>query len=169
MEVIALEYPTNSTVRNDPGQDDPRTAEAAPSVYNGFSPVNTDDDRPLLHKHSGLGIASFTIFVSMALIFAISLGSMAMNLTGLIDVESGQYDYEDLERQIADMPGLVLMSIALLGTLLGNFVGLILGIVGLVQKERKKVFAILGTVLNGVVILGLALLVLVSVAALSAL
>ncbi|MNC51097.1 hypothetical protein D3C75_1003760 [compost metagenome] len=84
-------------------------------------------------------------------------------------METGVADYEELERRMAEMPELALMSIALLGTLFGNLIGLILGIIGLVQKERKKVFAVLGTVLNGIVIIGLALMVLVTVAAFSAL
>jgi hypothetical protein len=169
MEVIALEHPTNSPVQQDPAPDSRSTTDTAPPGYNGFSPVDTYDAGPPRRKQSGLGIASFTIFASMALIFVIMLGSVAVKITGLIDAETGVADYEELERRMAEMPELAFMSIALLGTLFGNLIGLILGIIGLVQKERKKVFAVLGTVLNGIVIIGLALMVLVTVAAFSAL
>jgi hypothetical protein len=173
MEVIALDNynSTNGTVQHDQGNSSRPAADSAAPVpaYSGFSPVDTYDGQPLRRKQSGLGIASFTIFASMALIFAIMLGSVAVKLTGLIDMETGVYDSAEIERRMADMPELALMSLALLGTLFGNLIGLILGIVGLVQKERKKVFAVLGTVLNGIVIVGLALLVLVSFAAVSVL
>ena len=34
-----------------------------------------------------------------------------------------------------------------------HFVGLVIGIAGAIQKERKRLFAILGIVLNGIVVL----------------
>ncbi len=163
-----MEHPTNSPAQQDPTPETRSTTDTAPPGYNSFSPVDSLDAAPLRRKQSGLGIASFTIFASMALIFVIMLGSVAVKLTGLIDVEAGAADYEELERRMAEMPELAFMSMALLGTLFGNLIGLILGIIGLVQKERKKVFAVLGTVLNGIVIIGLALMVLVTVAAFSA-
>lgn len=166
MEVIALEHPhsTNGPVQQDPTAESRRTADTAAPGYNGFSPVDSYDMEPPRRKQSGLGIASFTIFASMALIFIIMLGSVAVKLTGLIDTEAGIADYEELERKITDMPELAFMSLAILGTLFGNLIGLVLGIIGLVQKERKRVFAVLGTVLNGIVIIGLALIVLITVA-----
>ncbi|RAV06490.1 hypothetical protein DQG13_01245 [Paenibacillus sp. YN15] len=168
MEVNALEHPTNGTVRHD-SEDGGRPADTVPPppAYSGFSPVEMYDTEPPRRRHSGLGIASFTIFASMALIFIIILGSITVKLSGLIDTDTGAYDYEEIERRVADMPELAFMGLALLGTLFGNFVGLILGIVGLVQKERKKVFAVLGTVLNGLVIIGLILMVLISILALA--
>lgn len=159
-----MEHPTNSSAQQDPTPENRSTTDMAAPGYNGFSPVDSYDAAPLRRKQSGLGIASFTIFACMALIFVIMLGSVAVKLTGLIDTQTGVADYEELERKIAGMPELAFMSLALLGTLFGNIIGLVLGIIGLVQKERKRVFAVLGTVLNGIVIIGLSLIVLVTVA-----
>jgi len=89
-------------------------------------------------KHSGLGIASFiTSIVSGLLIFLLIVvaGVMEASTPGGIDEESAG----------ADMLGLFLF--AFLGAAL---VALGLGIGGLLQKERKKIFAILGTVFSAV-------------------
>ena len=85
-------------------------------------------------KHSGLGIASFiTSIVSGFFIFLVIViaGVMETSTPGGMDEESAG----------AVMVGLFLF--AFLGT---SLVALGLGIGGLIQKERKKIFAVLGTV-----------------------
>lgn len=89
-------------------------------------------------KHSGFGIASFiTSIVSGLLIFLIMVvaGVMEASTPGGIDEES------------AGAAMVVLFLFAFLGATL---VALGLGIAGLLQKERKKIFAILGTVFSAV-------------------
>ncbi|MNV97148.1 hypothetical protein D3C71_1922360 [compost metagenome] len=51
------------------------------------------------------------------------------------------------------------------GTLIGNLIGLVLGIIGLIQKGRKKIFAILGTIFNGLVVGFLALIFIIGIGA----
>ena len=87
-------------------------------------------------KHSGLGIASFiTSIVSGLLIFLLLVvaGVMEASTPGGIDEESA---------------GAVMVGLFLFAFLGATLVALGLGIAGLLQKERKKIFAILGTVFS---------------------
>lgn len=89
-------------------------------------------------KHSGLGIASFiTSIVSGILIFLVIViaGVMEASTPGGIDEES---------------VGAVMVGLFLFAFLGAALVALGLGIGGLLQKERKKIFAILGTVFAAV-------------------
>lgn len=88
-------------------------------------------------KHSGLGIASFiTSIVSGLLIFLLIVVAGVMEATpGGIDEESA---------------GAVMVGLFLFASLGATLVALGLGIAGLLQKERKKLFAILGTVFSAV-------------------
>ncbi len=93
-------------------------------------------------KHSGLGIASFVISILsgilMFLLFAIA-GVVGATTPGGMDEKS----------MVAIVIGLSLFA--------GLFVALLalgLGIGGLLQKERRKLFAILGTVASAATILG---------------
>ena len=89
-------------------------------------------------KHSGLGIASFiTSIVSGILIFLVIViaGVMEASTPGGMDEESA---------------GAVMVGLFLFAFLGAALVALGLGIGGLLQKERKKIFAILGTVFSSV-------------------
>ncbi|WP_133406542.1 hypothetical protein [Parashewanella tropica] len=89
-------------------------------------------------KNSGIGIASFIISIASGififLLIAIA-GYLEASTPGGVNEESSE----------AIIVGLFLF--AFLGTAL---VALGLGIAGLFQKERKKIFAILGTVFSTV-------------------
>jgi len=89
-------------------------------------------------KHSGLGIASFiTSIVSGILIFLIYViaGAMEVSTPGGMDEKFA-----------------TAMSLFLLVFLEASLVALGLGIAGLLQKDRKKIFAILGTIFSAVTI-----------------
>ena len=97
-------------------------------------------DGPL--PHSGLGIASCVIaacaFVFIILLFAIA----AMTAVS----QRGEIADDSAEAMV--MGGLVLLdAVAML-------VGLILGIVGVAQRERNKLFAGLGLCANSLLLLG---------------
>ena len=103
-------------------------------------------------KHSGLGIASFiTSIISGILIFLtiVIAGIMEASTPGGIDAESA----------VAVTVGLSLF--AFLGAAL---VALGLGIGGLLQKGRRKIFAILGTVFSVVSLVVTAFLMIVGLA-----
>ena len=95
-------------------------------------------------KHSGLGIASFVI----------SLGVIGLDvltiLAGLIVGIILPGIFSDESRFLA-----ILASVIFLGGAVA-FIGFFLGISGVSQKNRKKVFAILGIIFNAIILLSLA-------------
>ena len=103
-------------------------------------------------KHSGLGIASFVSSIAAAVlifIMVMAAGFMELSTPGGIDEESAEA--------------------LLIGLLLFTFMGLTLvafglGVGGLFQAQRKKVFAVLGTVFSVLVLLGTGLLLLMGMA-----
>ncbi|GGE39674.1 hypothetical protein GCM10007421_12030 [Halopseudomonas oceani] len=99
-------------------------------------------------KHSGIGIASFVLsIVSAILIFLLIIfaGVLETTTPGGMDEESA----------VAIVVGLLLFLF--MGM---SLVGFGLGIGGLVQKGRNKIFAILGTVFSGLTIVGAVMLLL---------
>lgn len=102
--------------------------------------------------HSGLGIASFVISIlSGVLIFFLIViaGVMEASTPGGMDEES---------------VGAIVVGLFLIGFLFTALVALGLGIGGLVQRNRKKIFAILGTVFSGLTIVGTLFIMLLGLA-----
>jgi len=93
-------------------------------------------------KHSGLGISSFVISLAggfaMFLLFCVA-GFMETTTPGGIDENSG----------VAVVLGLVIFAVIAV-----HLLGLGLASGALTQKNRKKVFSILGLVFNALVIVG---------------
>lgn len=103
-------------------------------------------------KHSGLGIASFiTSIVSGILIFLdiVIAGVMEATTPGGVDEASA---------------GAIIVGLFLFAFLGAAFVGLGLGIGGLLQKERKKIFAILGTVFSVISLLATIFIIILGLA-----
>jgi hypothetical protein len=93
-------------------------------------------------KHSGIGIASFVISIVAGILIFILLGiagSLEASTPGGIDENSTEA---------------VMIGLAIIGLLFLNVLAVGLGIGGLLQKEQKKIFAILGTVFSSFFILG---------------
>ncbi|MCG9720890.1 hypothetical protein [Shewanella sp. Isolate7] len=92
-------------------------------------------------KHSGLGIAAFILSIlSTLLIFAL------VTIAGVLEATTpGGIDETSPEAIIVGMLIFAFIGLAL--------VGLGLGIGGLNQKQRKKIFAILGTIFSSVTIM----------------
>lgn len=115
-------------------------------------------------KHSGLGIASFV----MAII-AILLGVLGMILSVVFVAQAAEDPTSLLiEAESGTIPegvGSILAAVVLMFLGVGiSFIGLILGIVGIFAKNRRKVFAIIGLVVNGLITLGMLLLFLLGLA-----
>lgn len=125
------------------------------NIYEPYPPDHEREPKAPL-KHSGPGIASFVIglvaIVGYILIFFIA----AMALNDSIEVLTPLQAEE-----LALHPAVILASLAILVCLILNLAGGILGIIGLVLKNRKKVFAIIGMLLNGIIILAFIGLILV--------
>lgn len=104
------------------------------------------------YKHSGLGIASFiTSLVSGVILFILVV------IAGVMEASSiGGMDENSV--------GAVILGLFLIFFIAVCMVALGLGIGGLFQRERKKIFAILGVVFSGIAVMGVGLLMLIGIA-----
>ncbi|MFB9327469.1 hypothetical protein ACFFSY_16185 [Paenibacillus aurantiacus] len=105
-------------------------------------------EAPAPSKQSGLGIASFIIGVASiagVIVSIIIITSYIMNDLGLngnmIEIDAAELG-----------PQLMLGGLLMLGSVLLALLGLILGIVGACMRNRRKAFAIVGIVLNGLLV-----------------
>lgn len=136
----------------------------------GFQPPYAGAEPP--KKHSGLGIAAFILslisiacfIIAIVLVVAFSTQLYAGNedlynelleWTDSYSAGTGaEPDFagsEALGGMVASVLGAVIL---LFGSVALAFIGLILGLIGAFAKTRKRVFAIIGTVLNGLIVVG---------------
>src|SRR5580704_6402598 len=102
-----------------------------------------DDDYPVL-PHSGLGIASFLITLAMGLlVFVLFI------IAGILETSSENGIDEN-------SPTAMLLGSAIVGGLMIDVLGMGLGIGGLCQPKRNKLFAGLGLGFGAVVFFGAA-------------
>lgn len=100
-------------------------------------------------KHSGLGLASFIISMVDVIIFVsvMIIGSMMASKSPMgLDETS---------------PLLLTLGMLIIFSLILCLVGIGLGIAGIVKKNRKKLFAVLGLVFNVAFLLGIIILLVV--------
>ena len=114
---------------------------------------------------SRMGVASFVIAILttvLLVVLFVLIFNAAGQLLGNADPQS--VTPQDLQRNLEDNPGATgLLGVAGFGiaaTPLLYLLGAALGIAGLVQKRRGRLFAVLGTVFNGLILLGLLVLIL---------
>lgn len=100
-------------------------------------------------KHSGIGIAAFitSVVASIFLVLMVVVaGVMEVATPGGLNEES--------------VPAMVL-GLFIIVLLVMDLVALGLGIAGLFQKDRKKLFAILGTTFSAATIIGILFLIVI--------
>lgn len=103
-------------------------------------------------QHSGLGIASFIISIVSAIAIFILIV-----IAGAIEVSTpGGMDEESI--------GAVVLGLFLFAFFFVALVALGLGIGGLNQKNRKTIFAILGTVFSAITVLGTIVVIMLGLA-----
>ncbi len=114
---------------------------------------------------SRLGIASFVIAILTTVLFVavlVVIVNAGGRLLGGADPQS--VTPQDMQRNFEESPGtagvLGVAGFGLAATPFLYLLGAALGIAGLVQKSRGRLFAVLGTVANGLIFLGLLVLVL---------
>jgi len=107
------------------------------SMGNQWDP---DEFREL--RESGTGIASFLICLLAALAFFGAIGYAIF----LQSQQQGELDEES--PQVLMLGGVFILAVVF------NIIALILGLVGIFQPDRKRVFAILGTVFSILLLLG---------------
>jgi hypothetical protein len=98
--------------------------------------------------HSGPGVASFIISI-LTVIGAI--------LAVIVIASVGR-------KVKPEEPLAILNGLLILGNMFLNLIGVVLGIVGTVQANRNKVFAIIGLCLNGVMLLGCGMIMCIGLA-----
>ena len=125
-------------------------------------PVRVGSERE--SKHSRLGVASFVIAVlTTALIVALFVVIFAAGGQLLGGENPQDVTPQDLQQNLEDSPGtagvLGVAGFGLAASPLLYLLGAALGIAGLIQKRRKRLFAVLGTVFNAAIFLGLIVIV----------
>jgi len=114
---------------------------------------------------SRLGIASLVIAV-LATVLLVVLLVVIFNVAGglLGGADPSTVTRQDLQRNMEQNPDtagvLGVLGFGLAVTPLLYVLGAALGIAGLVQKQRGRLFAVLGTTFNALILLGLLLLLL---------
>lgn len=119
---------------------------------------NKENSRP---KHSGFGIASFAIFITTVIAhFSILLIKSALEMR----YSTGTY------KNIALTPLYTFLFSILAEPIFAVYLlGLVLGTIGLFQKNRRKVLAVLGVVFNllaFIVVMGIIVLISLKIASL---
>ncbi|GLX65696.1 hypothetical protein [Paenibacillus glycanilyticus] len=125
-----------------------------------FAPVR--DNEPM--KQSGLGIASFILALVTVLLVVGSIIGVTVFVSSVADDAQGFLnEMETMEGDSlpSDFVPILIAGLCILASIGVAIVGLILGIIGAAQKNRRKVFAIIGIVLNGLIVLGTAGLVII--------
>ncbi|WP_139084944.1 hypothetical protein [Bacillus sp. FJAT-27264] len=96
-------------------------------------------------KHSGPGIASFVISMVTVLGYVIAFVIVGARASSVFD-QSG-----NLLASASEIIITIGISVLILSAL--NVIGVVVGIVGLALRNRRKVFGIIGTITNGVIVL----------------
>lgn len=143
--------------QNEPGKN---------TGYTTFTPVtdNTTFSPPEgPQKHAGLGIASFILALAALLGVVLSLVLSVSFATQFTNADPTEIEraLSEGDAELATIMGVGLLIIGSIGL---SFIGLILGIIGVFIKNRKKVFSIIGIVLNGLLVVGSLFLVIIGVA-----
>jgi hypothetical protein len=124
------------------------SSQASPEIKKStilIDPMTLSYEDTRAGKHSGYGMASF--ITALILIASLFLSfTAALIIAILLD--------GDAEK---DGLSFVIFAIVSIFALLAAFIGAGLGILGLLNKKRKKVFAIIGLILNLLIIFGFTL------------
>lgn len=109
----------------------------------GTDVYNSVDYNYEMMKNSGLGIASFIISLAIG-----AFDFVVIVLAGFVEATTpGGMDEESV---IA-----ILIGLLIIGGLAANLLGIALGVAGLVQRDCKKVFSVLGLALNTAILFGI--------------
>jgi hypothetical protein len=114
------------------------------------SRYDEEEDLPRFRQeppHSGLGIASFALSIFLGLVVF-----LLIVVAGVLEATNPGMSNNS--------PAVMLLGLAFIAALLGDVAALILGAAGLFQENRKKVFALLGVIFSGLLLLGSLFLIL---------
>jgi len=123
----------------------------------GYIPGQDSLQHPPFHeiqphlKHSGPGIASFVISVVALVGYIISFVIVGFLYSSILN-ELGELTNDSSQ-------AFLFLGSAILGLAALNVIGVVLGIIGISIRNRRKIFGIIGTIINGVIILVFMLLI----------
>lgn len=124
-----------------------------------FNPVSNDPGGPSDPlKHSGLGIASFILALVAVLGLVIAIIISVAAASEFINLDPSKIESSIVEGSVEELAPFIGAFLLMLGAIGISIIGLILGIIGAVIKTRKKVFSIIGIILNGLIVVGTILL-----------
>ncbi|KAA1186212.1 hypothetical protein NYE25_29440 [Paenibacillus sp. FSL E2-8871] len=118
-----------------------------PSAGSSYSYQKVDHDL----QHSGPGIASFIISLVTIMGYAALFVFIIMKASSMVNENS------NLLAESSQSIMLLGMTVIILSAL--NVIGVVIGIIGLSIRKRRKVFGVIGTIINGVIILLFMLLI----------
>lgn len=128
--------------------------------YNRPAFSNSDTVIPGPLKHSGLGIASFVLAMISVVLVIVTIVAGSSFVSSVVDnpeflQQWEQVNPEDQEAVMAlvEESGFVSIIVAVLAGIAAcgiAFIGLILGIIGVFSRNRRKLFSVLGLVLNAI-------------------
>lgn len=107
------------------------------------------------NKHSGLGIASFLI---AAISIVGIIGSSIAIVIAFGDTIQNPKMIQPEDPFAGNMAGVVAAAFGMIFFVILAFIGAVLGAIGLFQKEGTKLFPVLGTVFNTLVVGGVLIL-----------
>lgn len=118
----------------------------------GMQPIEETDIEPRM-KHSGPGIASFILAILAIVVTVISFSmiiNIGLNLVEQFDLQNPNFfeDTGNVNQFLSDYPQIPIIFLSLVSVFGMIVIGSILGIVGLVIRNRKRVFAVIGTIIN---------------------
>jgi hypothetical protein len=127
-------------------------SEPAPARSHGREPYGYPDERGYRRlatpAHSGLGIASFIT------------GAAVILMTVLVIILAVAVRGNRGNRETAEMVW-VMLGLIVCGGLVASLVGLGLGVGGLFQEDRNRTMAVIGVVLNGLMLIAAVAFVLI--------
>ncbi|WP_339223537.1 hypothetical protein [Paenibacillus sp. FSL H8-0332] len=92
------------------------------------------------YKHSGPGIASFVIALLTLICYAITFVYVGSQASSLMNEHN---------KLIADASETIMyLGLSVLILVAVNVIGAVTGIIGLTLRKRRKVFAVIGTIIN---------------------
>ncbi|MEK3883063.1 hypothetical protein [Paenibacillus sp. PL2-23] len=154
---------TNEHQSNEPSlSNEPQHQDRNAAGNAAFTPMaNHESVPPAKLKHSGPGIASFIIalLAVLALVIGVILSVVAVaNSTDFIGATPEEIEEQLLSGGGGDAASLIGAGLLMMLSIGIAIIGLILAIIGVVMKNRKKVFAIIGLILNGLMVLSVIVL-----------
>lgn len=113
------------------------------------------------NRHSRMGIASFIIAILTTVLIVV-----LFIIAGVIGASAfSGADPQSIDPQsIQDSPAFAGLALVGIGFIVGIglfLVGLVLGLIGIFQRRRKRLFAVLGTIFNGLAVLAVVAVVVI--------